>query len=74
VAVAFFWLRPLIGAPGIAGALMLGAVIAAIRVYPRFWNMWIQTSYPNRLLKVELVNGAIGTFAIVIALQLLGNA
>src|SRR5581483_11922735 len=44
---AFFWTRPL-APPGYAGALAAGALIAALRVYPRFWNMWIQTTFPRR--------------------------
>jgi hypothetical protein len=67
--VAFFWLRPLIGEPGYAGALMLGLLLAATRVYPRFWNMWIQTTYPNLLLAIEVINGTLGTFAIALFLQ-----
>jgi len=66
---AFVWLRPLTGLPGYHGALLLGLLLAAIRVYPRFWNMWIQTTYPNRLLAVEVVNGTIGTVAIALFLQ-----
>src|SRR5262245_56932616 len=60
---AFVWLRPLVSLPGMTGALVLGALLGAIRVYPRFWNMWIQTTYPNRLLGIELINGTIGTLA-----------
>jgi hypothetical protein len=67
--LAFFWLRPVIGVPGYVGALMLGLLLAATRVYPRFWNMWIQTSYPPRLLAIEVVNGTLGTLAIVMFLQ-----
>jgi hypothetical protein len=65
----FVWLRPLISIPGFAGALVLGLVLAAVRVYPRFWNMWIQTTYPNRLLAIELANGTIGTLVIAFFLQ-----
>jgi hypothetical protein len=68
--IAFVWLRPLLGISGYGGAVLLGALFAAIRVYPRFWNMWIQTTYPTRLLVVEVVNGTIGTMAICIFLQL----
>jgi hypothetical protein len=70
LALVFIWLRPLIDIPGVTGALLLGSALAAIRVYPRFWNMWIQTTYPNRLLGVELVNGTIGSLAIALVLQL----
>ncbi len=32
--------------------------------------MWIQTTYPFRLLLVEVVNGTIGTLVICVFLQL----
>jgi hypothetical protein len=52
-----------------ATARELGILLAATRVYPRFWNMWIQTTYPNRLLAIDVVNGTLGTLAIVFFLQ-----
>jgi hypothetical protein len=70
LSVAYAWLRPHLGIGGFMGALLLGLVFAAIRVYPRFWNMWIQSTYPARLLKVELVNGLLSTLTIVMALEL----
>ena len=70
--VAYLQLRALFPEPGtIATALTLATLFTAIRVYPRFWNMWIQSSYPNRLLAVEAVNGAVGTFVVVVGLALL---
>jgi hypothetical protein len=66
---AFIWLRPLIGFHGYCGALLLGGLLAALRVYPRFWNMWIQTTYPNRLLAIEAVNGTVGTLVVALLLQ-----
>jgi hypothetical protein len=45
-------------------------IIAALRLYPRLWNMWIQSTYPNRLLAIELVNGTLGTLVIVASLRL----
>jgi hypothetical protein len=65
----FVWLRPLIGLPGYGGALLLGTLFAALRVYPRFWNMWIQTTYPTRLLSIEVINGTLGTLVICGFLQ-----
>ena len=67
--LGFLWLRPSIAVPGFAGAMLLGGLLAATRVYPRFWNMWIQTNYPNRLLAIEVVNGSIGTLVIALFLQ-----
>jgi hypothetical protein len=66
---AFVWLRPLLGVPGWGPGLLLGGLLAAIRVYPRFWNMWIQTNYPSRLLAIEVVNGTLGTLVITSFLQ-----
>jgi hypothetical protein len=65
----FVWLRPLVTAGGYGGAFHLGILFAALRVYPRFWNMWIQTTYPNRLLAIEVVNGTLGTWVICLFLQ-----
>jgi hypothetical protein len=67
--VAFVWLRPTLTLGGYGGALALGLLLAATRVYPRFWNMWIQTTYPRRLLAIEVVNGTLGTLAIILFLQ-----
>lgn len=69
--VGFMWLRPLIGIEGLSGAMALGLLFAAIRVYPRFWNMWIQSIYPSRLLRIEFINGTVGTLAVEAILQLL---
>jgi hypothetical protein len=67
--IAFVWLRPFVGMSGFGGAILFGFLLAAIRVYPRFWNMWIQTTYPRRLLVLEVVNGTIGTLVISVFLQ-----
>jgi hypothetical protein len=67
--VAFFWLCPATSAPGYLGALEIGALIAALRVYPRFWKMWIQTTFPGRLLLVEVINGTLGVLFIACFLQ-----
>lgn len=69
---AYLYLRQLFPQPeGLTTALTLAAIFAGIRVYPRFWNMWIQSSYPNRLLAVEFVNGTISTCVIVLGLKFL---
>ena len=71
--LVFLWLRPMIGWNGLTGALIFGVMLAAIRVYPRFWNMWIQSTYPRNLLKLEVVNGTIGTLAVASTLQMLSR-
>lgn len=71
--IGFIWLRPLIQVEGFYGAFLLGILFSGIRVYPRFWNMWIQSTYPNQLLAIEFINGIISTLTIVGGLQLLGG-
>lgn len=73
IAAGYFWLRGIVPQPELAVAALLGLLFAALRVYPRFWNMWIQTTYPRRLLAVEVVNGTIGTFVIMLSLLLLSR-
>ena len=71
LAGAYLWLRGLVPFQGYAAALVLGAVFSAIRVYPRFWNMWIQSTYPNRLLTIEFINGIISTLVVTVGLEIL---
>ncbi|MCB9653086.1 MAG: hypothetical protein H6729_02995 [Deltaproteobacteria bacterium] len=73
LALAYFWLRPAVADASLAGTLSLGTLLAAVRVYPRFWNMWIQSTYPRRLLAVEVVNGTVGTVVIVLVLHFLAQ-
>ena len=69
---AYLYLRQFLAGPNdMMTALVLAGLFAGIRVYPRSWNMWIQSTYPNKLLAVEFVNGTISTFVIVVGLKLL---
>lgn len=69
---SYLYLRTLFSEPTAwTPALILATVFAGIRVYPRFWNMWIQSTYPGKLLAVEFINGILSTFVVVIGLKLL---
>ncbi|MEZ4744347.1 MAG: hypothetical protein R3B45_18165 [Bdellovibrionota bacterium] len=67
----YIWLKTLIPLEQTNLTILLAALFAGIRVYPRFWNMWIQSTYPNQLLAIEFVNGIISTFTIIIGLSFL---
>ena len=67
---AYLWLRTFIPLEGYFEALILGGIFSGIRVYPRFWNMWIQTTYPRKMLAIEFINGIISTLAIVFAVEM----
>ena len=69
---AYFFLRTFLPQPlSIKTAIILAGIFSAIRIYPRFWNMWIQSTYPGDLLAIEFINGIIGTYVIIIGLNLM---
>ena len=39
--------------------VLFGFLLIGVRIIPRCCDMWMQTSYPERLLAIELVNGVI---------------
>lgn len=51
--------------------ITLSVIFAAIRIYPRSFAMWIQSSYPSKLIAIETVNGTLGTCVIMLSLKLL---
>jgi len=52
-------------------AVVCSLVLGFIRIYPRAFDKWIQTTYPVRLIVVESVNGMIGSFVIILSMRLL---
>lgn len=44
--------------------LVFGFILVALKVFPRLFDMWIQSTYPNKLLGVEFVNGIIGSLVV----------
>jgi len=67
-ALCWAWLRPLLG-DGPESTAWLALAFCGLRVYPRSWNMWIQSTYPNRLIATETLGGVISTAVIVGMLQ-----
>ena len=51
-----------------AAGLTFGGILTVTKILPRLFNMAIQTTYPGKLLAVELVNGTIGSLVIGIVL------
>ncbi len=43
---------------------LFGLILIATKIFPRFFDMWIQSTYPNKLLLIEFVNGVVGSFII----------
>lgn len=71
ITAGYFWIQSFYKINGVYEIFVIGLLFAGLRVYPRFWNMWIQSTYPNVLLLIEAINGTISTYVIVITLSLL---
>lgn len=64
----YFWLTSFFEDMSLTSSVLIAFLFSGIRVYPRFWNMWIQSTYPNKLLGIEFINGILSTFVIVLGL------
>lgn len=61
-AIVYNFIKPVFADSILTNTLIFGAILTAIKIIPRLLDMWTQTTYPNRLLAVELINGLIGSF------------
>ena len=55
----------------ILNTLYFGIILVAVKIIPRFFDMWVQSSYPTTLLTIEIINGTIGSFVIAFVFALL---
>ncbi|MEV6428112.1 hypothetical protein [Nocardia sp. NPDC051463] len=69
--IGFAWLHPLLPVHGLAGAMLLAGLFAALRVYPPVLALWMQGAYSNGYLCVEVVSGVAGTVVVMLTLNLL---
>ena len=63
-AFVFAVVKPALPEPAFLQGIVFGLVLVATKMFPRLFDMWIQTTYPNKLLVIEFVNGGIGGFII----------
>ena len=63
-AFVFALAKPVLPDGVLMKSLAFGLILVAVKIFPRFFDMWIQSTYPNKLLAVEFVNGTIGSFVI----------
>jgi len=70
--IVFLALRPQLPADPVFEGIAFGFVLLFVKNFPKFFDTWIQTTYPKKLLAVEIVNGTISgiiiglTFAYII--------
>ena len=68
--VAFVWnfLNPVFAGGLALKTFYFGLILVGIRIIPRLIDMWIQSTYPNKLLVIELINGTIWGFVAALVL------
>ena len=63
-ASVFIVVEPVLPGGALAKGFVFAHVLFVIKIFPRFFDMWIQTTYPEKLLGIEFVNGAISCLVI----------
>lgn len=69
-AVVYSFIKPVLSGGLVSNTLSFGSILIAVKVLPRLFDMWMQSTYPNKLLAIEFVNGVIGSFVIALTLAL----
>ncbi len=70
-AFVFVLMKPVLGAGFVRTFLIFGIILFAVKIFPRFYDMWMQSTYPVRLLAVEFINGTISSFVIAAVFALI---
>ena len=63
-ALAFALVKPALPDSVLGTVAVFGFILIGIKIFTRFFDMWIQTTYPPQLLAIEFVNGSIGSLVI----------
>ena len=70
-AFVYAFIRPALPTNLITRTVAFALILVVVKIYPRFSDMWLQSTYPFQLLLVEIVNGTIGSFLISFVLSLM---
>ena len=63
-ALVFALVKPALPDSFLGEVAVFGFILIGIKIFTRFFDMWIQTTYPNKLLAIEFINGSIGSLVI----------
>ena len=69
--IGYVWLHPLLPLNGLVGAMLLAVLCAALRVCAPVWAQWMEGTYSNSYLIVEIFAGVLGSIVIAFVLYLL---
>jgi len=70
-AFIYLFMKPILPGTLILNMFYFGIILVAVKIIPRFFDMWVQSSYPTPLLTIEIINGTIGSFVIALVFSLL---
>lgn len=70
-AFVYAFIKPILPGALALNTIFFGLILVAVKIVPRLFDMWLQSTYPNKLLAIEFVNGVIGSFAIAFILALI---
>lgn len=70
-AFVYSFVKPILPGTLVLNTIFFGSILVAIKIFPRLFDMWVQSNYPNKLLEVEFVNGIVGSFVIALVLTLI---
>lgn len=70
-AFVYAFIQPVFPGSVLGNTLFFGMIVLAVKILPRLFDMWIQSTYPDKLLVVEFVNGALGGFIIAFVFALM---
>ncbi|MBI5881450.1 DUF1761 family protein [archaeon] len=70
-AFVFYFVRPSLPGGVLMNTLLFGLLLVAVKIVPRFIDMSLLSTYPRKLLAVDVVNGSIASFVIASVLALM---
>ena len=71
MAAVYSFISPVLGFSLGLNLLFFGLILVFVRIVPRWFDMWIQSSYPGKLLGIEIINGTILSFISALVLVLM---
>ena len=70
-AFIYLFIKEILPGTLLLNSLFFGIILVAVKIIPRFFDMWVQSKYPTTLLSIEVINGTIGSFVIAFIFALL---
>ena len=70
-AFVYAFIQSLLPGTKLLNGLYYGIILVALKIIPRYLDMWMQSNYPITLLNIEFINGIIGSFVMAFVFALL---